>query len=298
MTELRNRLAQSEDFTAKVWRKIAGVSVLPAQLDPYGTTRACLVKRDGAAANQFLAQEFTNGPSARLYVTFWARAGDSSSLSSSLIAALYDTVADALVGERESFTLGSDWKQYRFVSNGLITSRAYELRFYPVNHDPTPGSVTLFGAQVADYDSDYYPTGTSEAVDTTSGNRFEKAAVFTSVKTATHTGSPTSAPSVVAEIPGANYKLEAGSTDMAGVVVRAGGKGTAKNGAFKLIYHAAYVITPVVVVSLIDGSGAWSDGSLTKVESSDNDNCVIAWTNPSGLKAFKSYRISYVVIGR
>jgi hypothetical protein len=300
--ELRNRLSHSEDFAANTWHKTPGISVLAAQSDPYGTTRACLVKRDGGAANQFLAQKFKNGQSARLYVTFWARASDSSSPSSSLIAALYDTAAAALVGERESFTLGSKWKQYRFVSNGLTPSAVYELRFYPVNHDPTPGSVTLFGAQVADYDSDYYPTGTSAAVDPASGNRFERAAVFTSVKTATHTGSSTSAPSVKEVSSGTSYKLEAGSTDMAGVVVLKVLPiellGSAKSGTFKLTYHAGYTSPPVVVVSLLDGSSAWTTDSMTKVESSDNNNCVIAWAIPSGPKVFSDYRISYVVIGR
>ena len=75
--------------------------------------------------------------------------------------------------------------------------------------------------------------------------------------------------------------------------------GPAKSGAFKLIYHAAYTSPPVVVVSLLDGSSAWTPDSMAKVESSDNNNCVIAWAKPSGPNLMPSnYRISYVVIGR
>jgi hypothetical protein len=127
-------------------------------------------------------------------IKFWAKPG---SLNSLLVGLLAN--GTSWYGNLFPVGLGSDWKQYKFVTNQLYsTSDTFTLVFYPGDISFTSGTVYLFAPQISDDDTDYIPTGGTSASDSSAGNRFEKAVILTSVKTETHSGGTISAPTVAA----------------------------------------------------------------------------------------------------
>ena len=210
----------------------------------------------------------------------------------------------------QTFSLGDDWKHYKFVSNGLIQGKGHSwaLRFYPFNRDPTPGDFYLFGPQISDHDSDYFPTQKDSYLDEKVGSRFEKGVIFTSISTSTHTGDKASLPQVKGTTglgdKGSAY-IEDGSSDFAGVIeLMTGSSDVQRSGSVSLKYNVAYTQnSPVVVVNLQDdpaqGYGKWSDiESQVKVIKSVPAGFSLLWRNRTPLLAKTKYKISYIVIGR
>jgi hypothetical protein len=299
---LGNRVKQSEYLN--LWAS-NGILVSPGQPDPFGTTRGFQLTLNATFANQNIASptiDLTGLTTAsRLVIKFWAKQGSLTSLMVGLRAnGMY------WYGNLFPLTLGPDWKQYKFVTNQLYSmGDTYALAFYPGDTAVTSGTLYLFAPQISDDDADYYPTGSSPVSDSSSGNRFEKAIILTSLKTTTHTGDPSSGPTVTATTnlgTGGSAALQGGSTDFSGVIVLTAGTGAKNSGQVVLTFNVPYVgtNTPVLVASLQDGgANSWSPGtSQVRVVSTSNQSCVLAWVNGAALTASQSYAISYVVIGR
>jgi len=315
---LRNRLPQSEKLGA--WGANNGLQVLPLpqgtptpdQLDPFGTTRAWLLSCSGTLTNQSIESGLIDlsglsGPgSVRLVITFWAKQGPASSSGgplSSLGVGLFDLSGNPpdFFGNFFSVSLGATWKRYKLVTNQLrsVTDQ-FVLLFYPGDPTFTSGSICLFGPQVSDEDSDYYPTTAGALVDPLAGQRFERTVLLTSMKAATHTGDSSSAPKVSASSLGTGGSVDAtGCTDMAGVIVIQAGTNAPGSGTVTLTYHQPYSgsSSPVVVASLQDGTHLWASGAQVRVTNASNTSCTLTWTNNPSLAA-GSYAISYMVVGR
>jgi hypothetical protein len=300
---LNNRVPQSEGLN--LWPS-NGVTVsppTPGQADPFGTKRAFLLTLSGTTGSQNVASpviDLNNLPASnRLVIKFWAKPG---SLNSLLVGLLANNTS--WYGNLFPVSLGSDWKQYKFVTNQLYsTSDTFTLVFYPGDISFASGTVYLFAPQVSDDDTDYIPTGGTSASDSSAGNRFEKAVILTSVKTETHSGGTNSAPTVAATNlgTGGSVTLQPGSTDFSGVIVLQAGTGAQASGQVTLSFNVPYTGTnpPVVVVTLQDGTTPWAQGtSQVRVLSSSGQSCVLAWVNGSALANAKTYEIAYVVIGR
>jgi hypothetical protein len=169
-SELRNRVAWSEGLSN--WT-LNGVTVTPAQTDPFGTSRASLLTAAGSVAAESIGITLDNNSRRnRAVLKFWAKAGTLSSLE----AGIYQGAS--FQGAFPLFSLGPDWKLYKFVYNGLPLS-ALTLYLYPGSGNAvTGGTVYLFGVQVSDLDSDYLKTTGTALADASSGNRWEKNTIF------------------------------------------------------------------------------------------------------------------------
>jgi hypothetical protein len=203
-------------------------------------------------------------------------------------------------------SLGPDWKQYKFITNGLNSpADKYVFAIYPGDVSANHGDVCVFAPQASEDESDYLPnpSASNRIDDLDAGNRFEKALNLTSVKTSTHSGSGTSGSSITAFSglgAGGSAALESGSTDCAGVIVLTPGTDPAASGTVTLAYHQAYqgTMAPVVVATLEDATTpSWGVGSQVRVSKSSNHNCVLAWTNCPSLP-LGGGKIAYFVIGR
>lgn len=302
---LRNRVPQSEHLDQWV---VNGVTVSAGQPDPFGTKRAFLLTLSGTTGSQNIRSLAIDTNSltttSRLVIKFWARQG---SLTSLLVGLLTNNAA--WYGNLFPVSLGSDWKQYKFVTNQLYSSTGpFSLLFYPGDISFTSGTVYVFAPQVSDDDTDYLPSGISFVTDPSAGSRFEKAVILTSLKTTTHSGDPTSAPSVTATNLGTGGlpSLQAGSTDFSGVIVLTAGTSTAgtvakASGQVTITFSQPYVGTspPVVVATLQDGTAPWTQTtSQVRVLSSSVQSCALEWVNGSPMTASHTYLIAYVVIGR
>jgi hypothetical protein len=309
---LRNRVPQSERLD--LWFMNNGLTVSswdPGEPDPFGTNRAFLLTLNGASGNQNAESPIIDltgltSPN-RLVIKFWAKQGTLTSLQVGLLANGLNWY-----GNLFEVSLGPDWKQYKFVTNQIYSlSDTFTLVFYPGDTSFGSGTVYVFAPQVSDDDTDYYPTGVAGVSDPSAGTRFERSVILTSVKTTTHTLNGRSDPSVFPFTGVGNsgsVAPQAGSTDLAGVLVLSTGSAPAATGTLTLIYSAPYngVNPPVVVVTLQDAakpqdpsSPGWSPGtSQVRVMSSSLASCVLEWVNGSPLKPNATYFIAYVVIGR
>ncbi len=231
---------------------------------------------------------------------FWAKAGTLKSVT----VGIYDVTASSFIGDYYTFSLGTDWKQYKFVGNGIPTAgHTYELIFYPGNADLLSGSVYLFAPQVSDVDSDYLPNtnsaGTIAKVDDLAvGARYERAVILPFIKTA-QLG--LSAPVVTGAGlgTGPTCSVDAGATDMAGVIsLTTGATGTiTPPSSVTLTYRfSAAVNAPVVVALLQDTGTAWPTGTVLRVSAASTTSFTLSWTTT--LVNSNTYKISYVVIGR
>ncbi len=163
--ELRNRLAYSEALDNAAWVK-TGVTVTPAQTDPYGTARAVQAARANAAGFENLQIAIDNTAMTDTFVVrWWGKAGTSTSMQ----LAIFDNTAGSPVGQNTYYQLGTGWSEYRYVAHGLTVGHSYILFVYPAGTTQTAGNIKLFAFQVADYDSAYLATSGTAAVDSASG---------------------------------------------------------------------------------------------------------------------------------
>jgi hypothetical protein len=314
---LRNRIAQSEDLQAWTLKNSIAVSQPPVTetTDPFGLNRAFRLSLSGKLPPaQHISQKIDMSAltvGSRVVIKFWAKRG---TLSMLRVGVFHENVnPPQWHGNLFSASLGSDWRQYKFVTNGLVSATntdVFGLYFYPGDSEQTIGDIFLFAPQVSDDDSDYYPTGKNPAYDPSAGNRFEQAPVITSLKTMTNSGDPLPKPSStwVPDVfpPGSNTppgtaSLEAGSSDFAGVIQLKVTSGKPTSGFVDVTYKKPYVGTnsPVVVACLVDETGAWGSASV-RVSSAkpSNTGFTLNWTDSAGLVSGKTYGLSYIVIGR
>jgi hypothetical protein len=306
---LRNRLSQSERLD--LWTHANGITAMGGQTDPFGTHRAFQLTLNGTVPSQHLGSANIDlsgiSSTGRLIITFWAKQGTLSSLN----VGLYDVSQEGLhpnevfwYGNFFPVSLGPEWKRYKLVTNQLYSLKdAFQLFVYPGDPRFVAGTVFVFAPQISDDDSDYYPTGASALSDPSAGSRFEKAVILTSLKTMTHTGDATSAPTVNATGLGAgSVALQAGSSDLSGVVVLSPGAGAADSGTVTITYNVGYsgANSPVVVATLQDGgSPTWTAGtSQVRVSSSSVTSCALTWVNGLALATGTTYAIAYIIIGR
>lgn len=167
---LTNDLLYSEDFTNAAWVKHNSLSVTGAQTDPFGTTRACLLTRDGSSAAQYMSQQLTLS-AGNYAVTFWAKGGSLGNLVL-VLADLNVSVNYATC----SVALTSTWKKYKFnVSIPSTGSGTYLLDFYVGAPEyALAGTCYLFGASLDPNDGYYMPTTSVAVSDTTYGVRYDR----------------------------------------------------------------------------------------------------------------------------
>jgi hypothetical protein len=311
---LQNRLIHSEELdVGQYWTRGNGLSVsIYEPADPFGSYRAFRLALSGRLpTNQNIGQriDMTRRPVAlgsRLVIKFWAKR-DSLSV---LRVGLWHIKSQQWHGNLFTASLGSDWRQYKFVTNGLVSTDDFALYFYPGDPMQLSGDVILFAPQVSDDDTDYYPTRDFPVYDLSAGSRFEQAPVITSLKTMTNSGAALLKPSStwVPEVfpPGSNTppgtaSLEPGSSDFAGVIELTIEAGRPTSGTVAVSFAKAYVgaSKPVVVACLVDKTGAWGNASVRVVPTqSPNAEFTLYWADSAGLVPGKTYGLSYVVIGR
>lgn len=246
MMELRNRVTFSEALGS--WSANGGVTVTAGQSDPFGGTRAVLVSKAGVSPFEHLntVLDSTNLRN-RMVVKFWAKAGTLGTVKVGL-----DKSGTGFQGAFPLFSLGPDWKQYKFVYNGIPTSGTYLLRIYPGNSDVAQaGNIYVFGVQVSDYDSDYQKTTGTAFADATFGRRFEKKVEFAN------------------QVNGTNLALSAGLTPAAAATVDVGTSSL----PFKDVYLAGSSATPATKNFKI--TGASTSGTRTVTLADGNSVTVI-----------------------
>lgn len=297
---LQNRITASEALNT--WTANNGIVVTTGQADPYGTTRAFLLDHAGAIPFQNIAVSIYTADLAdddRLVVKFWGKAGT----SSTVVVGIYDATQGDWMGDLYTVNLGADWKQYKFISNGLPdTGHSYTLNFYPDASSSVEGSVYLFAPMASDYDSDYIPntaaaSPASKVDDASAGNRYEQALIVPFIKTSqTGYGNPTITGSGVGASP--TFSVDAGSTDMAGVLsITPGGAGITTPESVTLTYHIASTGYAPVVVAMLDDTGtAWPSGTVLRVSAASVSSFTLTWSTT--LTTGLTYKIRYIVIGR
>jgi hypothetical protein len=311
---LQNRIAWSADLQAWTPRSIA---VSPLMDDPLGSQRAFKLALSGTSGNIAQKIEIDTPPrklavGSRLVIKFWAKRGTLSMLRVGVL----QVNSQQWHGNLFTASLGSDWRQYKFVTNGLVSVKdVFSLCFYPGDSEQITGDIFLFAPQVSDDDVDYYPTREKWVHDPSAGNRFEQAPVITSLKTMTNTGAALPAPKstwVESNAPNATTgtaSLDPGSSDFAGVIQLKVMNGKPTCGTVEVTYAKAYLgmNSPVVVACLVDRSGAWAGSAAVRLlpaQSSEVNlklvwtNFTLSWTDSAGLTPGKTYGLNYIVIGR
>ena len=234
--ELRNRVTNSEDLST--WGKNGAVTITAGQTDPFGTTRASLVTKPGVSPVEHISNilDSTNLRN-RMVVKFWAKAGTLNSVKMGL-----DLSGSGFQGAFPLFSLGADWKQYKFVYNGIPTAGTYILRFYPGNSNVAEnGSIYLFGVQVSDFDSDYVKTTGTAYADASFGSRYEKKAQFAN------------------QVNGTSLTLSAGLTPASAAGIDAGTAAL----PFKDVYLAGSSTTPATNHFKLTGSSTGGPRTVT-----------------------------------
>lgn len=174
--EARNRLWNST--TIGSWNASAGVTITGSQADPDGGTGAFLIQNNGAAAGQNIFRSITTtGMGSSVVVRFRARA----QASTKIIVGLRDSATPSgWVGMLQNIVLENQWREYRFLLNGLNPANPHQLYFYPGDTEEAwAGGFFLYQPQVSDYVSDFVPTPAGVGVAITDvGRRFEKRVLF------------------------------------------------------------------------------------------------------------------------
>jgi hypothetical protein len=170
--EARNRLWNSTAID--LWNKSSGVTITTGQADPDGGTSAFLIESDGTAGGQHIFRSITiTGMGSSVVVRFRAKAED----STKIVAGMRDSASPSgWIGMLQNIVLDNQWREYRFVLNGLNPANAHQLYFYPADTIASrAGGFFLYQPQVSDHVSDFVPTPTGAGVAVTDvGRRFQK----------------------------------------------------------------------------------------------------------------------------
>lgn len=182
---LLNRISNSESPAAGT-----GMTVTTGETDPYGTTRAVLLTRAGAA-QQWLSPGIGETASCTLdiggtfalptnpalsYLSFWAKMGGSNP-SKCLSFYILGASANSMILQYTA-TLSSNWKRYSvpivWPANAGTLGGVTDIVFSPGTNDPEPTTALLFGVAVCDQiPGDYVPTTVGPVQSATLGNRFQ-----------------------------------------------------------------------------------------------------------------------------
>jgi hypothetical protein len=278
--------------------------------DPFNTKRAFkVVLGGGPKATQAISTTIVTGGlwqapgGPRLVLKLWARQGSLSTLT----FGVFDQTQNQFFGNLFTVSLGSDWKQYKFITNGLhsVTDQ-YLFMIYPGDTHANHGDVYVFAPQASEDESDYLPNPCLSRIveDLHAGNRFEKSLNITSLTTSTHAGSQETGPAIAGST-GGSASVENGSTDCAGIIVLAPVAGQT-SGTVTVKYNQGYQpptaqppTAPVVVAGLEDAGPTtpWNASAQVRVASSSPGCFVLAWSN-GGSAPPANAKITYFVIGR
>jgi hypothetical protein len=174
--ELRNRLSWSEDLSNPAWVKSPGITVTTGQTDPFGTNRAVLLTNAGTTSGASLRAALnTAGLGQRVFVKFWAKAGTLDRLD----LLLHDGTASIPDDGLMQVKLDSTLREYKTSFTVLDPTHSQNLYLYVGDSSQVnTGTLTIFGLQVSDYDSDYVKTAGAPFSDTNFGARFERKVEF------------------------------------------------------------------------------------------------------------------------
>ena len=106
---------------------------------------------------------------------------------------------------------------------------------------------------------------------------------------------------------GGSIALQAGSTDMAGVITISAGNAAGTVGTVTLTFNSTYVTNfPVIILTLVDGTGAWQASAVARISTQSLTAPVITWNNMNAdgannaraviLTSGSTYSIAYMVI--
>lgn len=176
---LINRAPRSEALDT--WGAL-GCTATTGESDPWGTTRACLVARDGsnmvitgAGGGGFtllegLARSFEQSSPPlgdRGFVSLWAKAGT----ARTLFLACED--GSGALQFQHNLVLGDDWKRYVIPVVWKNVAYVMQMILCPGGNDAEVSDCYVTGFQVSDEDTDYLPTGATFEQTTTVGARYE-----------------------------------------------------------------------------------------------------------------------------
>lgn len=176
---LLNRFPYSE--AVDQWGEL-GMTVTTGQTDPWGTTRACLIERDGAdqivttaggggySLTEGCARSFdqTDLPEV-CFLKFWAKAGATRTLWVSF------GDGGGLQPFQHTFTLGDDWKQYCVPVAWNITPGTLQMQIAPGGVYQQPGGCYVCAFQLDDVGGDYLLTPGATGGSSEAGQHFERA---------------------------------------------------------------------------------------------------------------------------
>lgn len=166
--EIRNRLTYS--YAINNWTQQL-TSTTTGQTDPLGGTTACYIQRTAGAAGANIKLAINNsGMGTQFWVSFWAKAGTSSKID------LYiNDQTQSKNHEQKQVHLSTAWERFSYCVSGLTAGNTFNIQFSP-NAGSTNNADTVFlwGVQVSDYNSDYFPTNGTVFSSTSFGNRFSR----------------------------------------------------------------------------------------------------------------------------
>lgn len=175
---LLNRFEYSE--AVDQWGEI-GMTVTTGQTDPWGTTRACKIARDGAdqivtdaggggySLTEGCARSFDQtGLPDVCYLKFWGKAGTSRTL--------WMSFADGagLQPIQHTFTLGADWKQYCVPVAFNLSPGTMQMQIAPGGVYQQPGDCYVCAFQLDDECGDYLLTPGAASGSSEAGQHFER----------------------------------------------------------------------------------------------------------------------------
>lgn len=171
--EIRNRLVYSEAFdNGANWTNNGLASITCGQADPYGGTGACALTRSASTGDSESISAVINntGLGDHAIAKLWAKAGTAGSYA----VAVWDTTSNLPVDFRTGLHLTSTWQHFSWYFGGLTPGHAFAFYIYPDFDGASGTTVTVFGADVMDFDGPYHKTAGAVYSSTTFGVEFKR----------------------------------------------------------------------------------------------------------------------------
>lgn len=164
---LCNRVTNSESPLTN-WT-LNSVTLTTGVTDPFGGTGAVTMTRGtNGGGDNIQINPSTSGMGSTWVVSFWAKSGTASNLSFTI----YDNTASAFHAFKTIYTT-TNWERFQATFSGLNSASTLRLIIYPEYAGTLGDTISIFGIQVSDWNSDYLKTtGTAVTSNTSFSSRF------------------------------------------------------------------------------------------------------------------------------
>lgn len=298
---LTNRIVRSEELDNVSWTK-TNVTVTTDIDDPWGTTRAQTLTRDGYSSFEKISQnvDITDNPT-DLTIKFWARAGT----LDTLFVLIHD-LNQAENVEGHLFHLTSDWRPYKMRVCGIVSGNSVSLSLYPGGTSQFYGSIDLCAVQVSDVDSSYIPTASVIAYNNDLGLRFEKALDFGETNIVREyvqsRGEAVPTASIIGgfSASGSSVVVESGSTDTLGtLIITIGADTPGDQGIVEVTFGTAFSGTTVLPsIELASGSADWYPINAKSITAYSNTKFRAYLYQGTAFSAGSTVRLIYRITGQ